>query len=72
MLYISARLRIHAIAFEPRPHLFVDLYGGYNYLASANGDPTWAYSFSKTPDTYMFSVIHTARLYSSLELGHVR
>ena len=22
-------------AYEPRPHLFVDLYGGYNYLASA-------------------------------------
>ena len=36
MLYISARLRMHAwSAYEPRPQLFVDLYGGYNYLASA-------------------------------------
>ena len=37
MLYISARLRMHACsAYKPRPHLFVDLYGGYNYyLASA-------------------------------------
>ena len=35
-LYISARLRMHACsAYEPRPHLSVDLYGGYNYLASA-------------------------------------
>ena len=35
-LYISARLRMHAgSAYEPRPHLSVDLYGGYNYLTSA-------------------------------------
>ena len=36
MLYISARLRLHACsANEPRPHLFVDsYYGDNNYLAS--------------------------------------
>ena len=36
-LYVSGlhgRLRMHAL-HEPRPHLFVDLYGVYNYLASA-------------------------------------
>ena len=36
MLYISARLRMLACsAYEPRPHLFVDLYSGYDYLSSA-------------------------------------
>ena len=38
MLYISVCLRMHACrrsGYEPRPHLFVDLYWGYNYLASA-------------------------------------
>ena len=39
MLYISTRLRMHA--YEPRPHLFVDLYGGYNYLESAEW---WSYT----------------------------
>ena len=38
-LYVSglpSRLRMHACsAYEPRPHLFVDLHGGYNYLESA-------------------------------------
>ena len=42
--------------YEPRPHLFVDLYDGYNYLASTDQ----AYRSSKTPDEYVFSVIHTA------------
>ena len=33
---LPSRLRMHAcIAYEPRPPLLVDLYGGYNYLASA-------------------------------------
>ena len=32
----SAYSPTHACsAYEPRPHLFVDLYGSYNYLASA-------------------------------------
>ena len=37
-LYVSGlpgRLRMHAVHTSPRPHLFVDLYGVYNYLASA-------------------------------------
>ena len=38
MLYKSARLRMHACicsAYEPRPYLFVEKEGGYNYLAIA-------------------------------------
>ena len=36
MQYISARLRkLACSAYESRPHLFVDLYSGYNYLSSA-------------------------------------
>ena len=31
---LPSRLRMHAL-HEPRPPLFVDLHGGYNYLASA-------------------------------------
>ena len=54
MWYIPARLRIHACsAYEPRPHLFVDLNAGYNYIWQAqNGDPTRVCRYSKTPDKY--------------------
>ena len=66
-VYISSPT--HACsAYEPRPHLFLDLYGGCNYLANAEcfyGDPIRAYRSSKTPDKYVFSVVHTAWRYSS-------
>ena len=40
-------------AYEPRPHLFVDLNAGYNYIWQAqNGDPTRVCRYSKTPDKY--------------------
>ena len=59
MLYISARLRIAAHDEVRAPPTLVC---NYNYLASAD-DPTRAYRLSKTPDKYVFSVIHTARRY---------
>ena len=57
MWYIPARLRIHACsAYEPRPHLFVDLYGSYHYLASAE----WR-SYTSLPlfeDSRQICVLH--------------
>ena len=79
MWYISARLRIHACmhacsAYEPRPHLFVDLYAGYNYLASAE----WR-SYTSLPlfeDSRQICVLHDpygiAILKLHVVLGHVR
>ena len=46
------------------PHMFVDLLVIVMWQAQ-NGDPIRAYRSSKTPDKYVFSVIHTARRYSS-------
>ena len=45
-------------AYEPRPHLFVDLYVGIIIWQAQNGDPTRACRYSKTPDKYVFSMIH--------------
>ena len=43
-------------AYEPRPHLFADLYAGYNYLASAE----WR-SYTSLPlfeDSRQICVLH--------------
>ena len=74
MLYISARLNVHACSgYEPRPQLFVDVI----IWQAQNGDPIRAYRSSKTPDKYMyvFSVIHNIRRGAAilkLVLGNVR
>ena len=52
-------------AFEPRPHLFVDHTAVILIWRAQNVDSTRPYSSSTTPDKYVFSVFHTARLYSS-------
>ena len=70
MLYISARISMHA--YEPRPHLFVDLYGGYNYLPSAEW---WSYtSLPFFEDSRQVSVLRDPYGLGKLKLvlGHVR
>ena len=46
MLCCTYQLPTHA--YEPRPHLFVDLYG--IIWQAQNGDPIRAYRSSETPD----------------------
>ena len=71
--YQLAYAFMHACsAYEPRPHLFVDLYAGYNYLASAE----WR-SYTSLPlfeDSRQICVLHDpyGMAILKLVLGHVR
>ena len=69
MLYIISSPTNACSAYEPRLHLFVDLYGGYSYLASAE----WSrpYRSLKTSDKMCSPcAFGAARL--KLVLGHAR
>ena len=61
----GACMQVTRHAFEPRPHLFVDHTAVIMIWRAQNADFTRAYSSSTTPDKYVFSMFHTARLYSS-------
>ena len=65
MLYISARLHMHAVDTSPAHNCLKTCTAVVIIWQAQNGDPIRAYRSSKTPDKYMymyvFSVIHKAR-----------
>ena len=76
MLYISARLRMHAVILSPSHTRLIDQDGGCNgvIFQAQNGGSYNELTVLRRLETnnYVFSVIHTGVAILKLVLGHVR